>query len=251
MEELKQFAFTLWILLAFTSHLYCQNFTKIILTDENGFSEGGNWIDYDNDNDLDLFIPNNPRSPALNFLYRNNGDGTFLKINDGIVVTDIVMTESGTWGDYDNDGDIDLFVADGGFDLPRFNSLYRNEGGGVFEEITTEPISNELGYSTSSSWGDYDNDGFLDLYCANFTDPGNTQLAARQFLYHNNGDGTFSKISSVPVVTTRIASFGMSWGDYDNDNDIDLFVCDFWGDNVLYRNDGNGIFVRMLSLIHI
>ena len=245
MNRLKLFVLVGWILLAFFSSLHSQSFTKIILAGENGFSEGGNWIDYDNDDDLDLFIPNNPRSPALNFLYRNNGDGTFLKINSGIVVTDPVMTESGTWGDYDNDGDIDLFVADGGFDLPRFNSLYRNEGGGEFTEITTGPIPTELGYSTSSSWGDYDNNGYLDLYCANFTDQNNTQVAALQFLYHNNGDGTFSKITSGSVVSTRIASFGMSWGDYDNDNDIDLFVCNFRGNNFLFRNETNGIFTRM------
>jgi len=101
-------------LLIFTltlSPVWAQNFTQIVLPGDNGWTEGGNWIDYDDDGDLDLFLPNNRRSPNLNFLYRNDGNDVFAKVDTGIIVTDIVMSESGTWGDYDND--VDLFVCNG------------------------------------------------------------------------------------------------------------------------------------------
>jgi len=82
--------------LCYSTAAHAQNFTRIILADDNGWTEGGNWIDYDTDGDLDLFLPNNRRSPNLNFLYRNDGNDTFTKIDTGIIVTDAVMTESGT-----------------------------------------------------------------------------------------------------------------------------------------------------------
>jgi hypothetical protein len=222
-----------------------QVFSRLTLSDDNGWTEGGNWIDYDSDGDLDLFLPNNRRSPNSNFLYRNDGGDVFTKVDTGIIATDVVMTESGTWGDYDNDGDLDLFVADGGFDRARFNSLYRNEGGGHFIEITTTPLSSELSFSTSSGWADYDNDGDLDLYCANLQLASNpSQSTSPDFLYQNNGDGTFSKITSGVITTTLTRSFGIGWSDYDNDNDVDLFVCNGSG-NILYRNSGGGNFTRM------
>jgi len=229
------------------SPVWAQNFTQIVLPGDNGWTEGGNWIDYDDDGDLDLFLPNNRRSPNFNFLYRNDGNDVFAKVDTGIIVTDIVMSESGTWGDYDNDGDLDLFVADGGFDLPRFNSLYRNEGGGYFVEITSTPLSSESSFSTSSGWADYDNDGDLDLYCANLQLASNpSQQTSPDFLYQNNGDGTFTKRTTGVIATTLTRSFGISWSDYDNDNDVDLFVCNGSG-NILYRNDGDGILTRMTA----
>lgn len=233
------------LLILFSSAVsYSQSFTKIVLSDDNGWTEGGNWIDYDQDGDLDLFLPNNPRSPNNNFLYRNDGGDTFTKVDTGVIATDVVMSESGTWGDYDNDGDPDLFVADGGFDQPRFNSLYRNDGGGFFTEITSTPLSSELSFSTSSGWADYDNDGNLDLYCANLFPANNPSApSGLDFLYRSDGEGSFSKIETGVVATTLTRSFGISWADYDNDNDVDLFVCN--SPNILYRNDGDGVFTRM------
>ncbi len=224
-----------------------QSFTKIVLTDDTGWSEGGNWIDYDGDGDLDLFIPNNRRSPNRNFLYENNGDGTFTKVETGVLVTDIVMSESGTWGDYDNDGDIDLFVADGGFDQPRFNSLYRNNADGSFTEVTNTIVAQELSFSTSSSWADIDNDGDLDLFAATLSPANNANINGVDFLYENNGDGTFSKITTGPLVTTPTRSFGVAWADYDLDGDVDLFVANSSCSNLLSRNEGGGSFTRMTA----
>ena len=241
------FKLSLLIITLTLSSVWAQNFTRIVLTDDNGWTEGGNWIDYDDDGDLDLFLPNNRRSANLNFLYRNDGNDVFTKVDTGVIATDIVMSESGTWGDYDNDGDLDLFVADGGFDQPRFNSLYRNEGGGYFVEITSTPLSSELSFSTSSAWADYDNDGDLDLYCANLQLASNpNQQTSPDFLYQNNGDGTFIKITTGIIATTLTRSFGISWSDYDNDNDVDLFVCN-GSANILYRNDGDGALTRMTA----
>ena len=243
---LRTLLFTLTTLLAFPLAIG-QSFTAIELTDDRLWSEGGNWIDYDDDGDLDLFIPNNPRAPTVNSMYENNGDGTFTKQVFGILVTDGVMSESGTWGDYDNDGDIDLFVGDGGFDLPRLNSLYRNEGNGNFNEVTAFAMPSEASYSTSTSWVDYDNDGFLDLYCANLTPPNNPNLPGTDFLYHNDGDGTFTKVVTGTLVNTAARCFGISWSDYDNDGDMDLFVCFNGGNNFLQRNNGGGNFTTMSS----
>lgn len=239
---------SLTFFLVFLGHLLpAQTFTQITLNDDNLWSEGGNWIDYDDDGDLDLFIPNNPRSPTVNSMYENNGDGTFTKQVFGILVTDGVMSESGTWGDYDNDGDLDLFVGDGGFDLPRMNSLYRNEGNGNFNEVTAFAMPSEPSYSTSTSWADYDNDGFLDLYCANLTPANNTSVPGKDLIYHNDGDGTFTKVTTGALANTAARCFGVAWSDYDNDGDVDLFVCHNSGSNFLQRNNGNGSFTTTFA----
>ena len=223
---------------------YAQSFTGIVLSDDNEWSEGGNWIDYDQDGDLDLFIPNNRRAPNRNSLYANNGDGSFTRVQAGVLVEDVVMSESGTWGDYDNDGFLDLFVADGGFDLPRFNSLYRNDGDATFVEVGDSMVSQELSFSTSSAWADYDNDGDLDLFAATLSPADDASSAGLDFLYRNNGDGTFGKVTDQPPATTPTRSFGVSWADYDLDGDVDLFVANGAGPNILYRNEGGGTFVR-------
>ncbi len=219
-----------------------QSFTRILLKGDNGWSEGGSWVDYDNDGDLDIFIPNNRRSPNTNFLYNNN-NGEFTKVTEGIIISDVVMSESGTWGDYDNDGDLDLFTGDGGFDRARNNNLYQNNGDGSFTKISDGAIVSEASFSTSSGWADYDNDGDLDLFCANVNGFG----SALDFLFRNDGEGVFTKITSGPLVTTATATLGMSWADYDNDNDLDIFVGNINGVHNLYNNEGNGNFTKMRS----
>jgi hypothetical protein len=116
------------------------------------------WGDYDGDGNLDLFVAN--ASGLNNFLYHNNGDGTFTKITSGSVVNDGGNSTGCAWGDYDNDGHLDLFVAN------AFESsfLYHNNGNG--------PFQNHFGQHRHRHWcvlrclGDYDNDGYLDLYVA-------------------------------------------------------------------------------------
>jgi hypothetical protein len=207
-----------------------------------GFSEAGSWADYDLDGDLDLFVANSG-GDLKNFLYRNDG-GSFTRIDTGIVVTEAVASRHGAWGDYDNDGDPDLFVANEG---ATFNSLYENLGGGTFQKITTGPVVTTVADSWSGSWGDYDNDGDLDL----FVGTNGNQL---NLLYRNNGDGTFSAAPNGPVTLTFSWSIGSSWVDYDNDGDLDLFVADGWGVtsaskqvNLLFDNDGAGNFTAAIG----
>lgn len=218
------------------------SFTRVkdgaIATDNFG-SISASWGDYDNDGDLDLFVAN---VAANNLLYQNNGNGTFTKITSGPIVTDrVVDSVVGLWGDYDNDGDLDLYVVNGWFALYE-NFLYRNDGKGNFTKITAGRIVTDVEGSTGGSWGDYDNDGFLDLYiCNSVNDAANS-------LYHNNGNGTFTKITAGDLITDLGHSSGSSWIDYDNDGDLDLFVVNvFSALNKLYRNNGDGTFTKMTS----
>lgn len=263
-------------------------FTRITegrIVNDGGFSSGPCWGDYDNDGFLDLFVAN--QRNQHNFLYHNNGDGTFTKISSGDIVTDYGNSYTGAWGDYNNDGYLDLFVAnagqncflyknnqDGSFsrikniavvqDVGRFwnaswgdynndgyidlfiadssargNYLYQNNGDGTFSKITEGPINSDRGYSMSGSWGDMDNDGDLDLFVAN---AGTSLEGQNDFLYNNNGDGTFTKIEDSPIVKGGGYSHGGVWGDFDKDGDLDLFI-GIWGlCDKLYVNKGAGVF---------
>lgn len=119
------------------------------------------------------------------------------------------------------------------------NRLYRNKGDGTFEKITAGVIVADRKGSTGCAWGDSDNDGFLDLFVVNgFAGPEDN------LLYHNNGDGTFSKTTTGSPVNDGGNSFGVGWGDYDNDGFLDLFAANGARgpaqSNSLYRNNGNG-----------
>ncbi|MFB0515579.1 MAG: LamG-like jellyroll fold domain-containing protein, partial [Candidatus Neomarinimicrobiota bacterium] len=110
--------------------------------------------------------------------------------------------------------------------------LYVNNGDGTFTKVTTGPPVSDGGYSRGASWGDYDNDGDLDLFVTN--------SGKNNFLYANNGDGTFAKVTSGPPVSDGGLSYGAAWGDYDNDGDLDLFVANSEGENnFLYANNGS------------
>jgi hypothetical protein len=191
-----------------------------------GTSIGAAWQDYDNDGWPDLFVANNG---GKNFLYHNLGDGTFERVLSGRVATDTQASIVPDWGDYDNDGWPDLAVGSFGRNL-----LYRNLGNGVFEKQTNGPVATDSLNSEIVHWVDYDNDGFLDLFSANAANQNNT-------LYHNNGDGTFAKITTGSVVNDGGNSAGGAWGDYDNDGFLDLFVANWQGSrpNFFYRNAGN------------
>ncbi|MEO8426497.1 MAG: VCBS repeat-containing protein, partial [Verrucomicrobiota bacterium] len=160
---------------------------------------------------------------------------TFIKLTSGNVVTDAGNSHGMAWGDYDGDGNLDLFVANAG---GLNNFLYHNNGDGTFTTITTGSIVNDGGNSTACAWGDYDNDGHLDLFVANAFES--------NFLYHNNGDGTFTKITSGNIVTDIGASYGCAWGDYDKDGYLDLYVASSGG-TFLYHNNGDGTFSKITT----
>jgi enediyne biosynthesis protein E4 len=209
------------------------------------------WVDYDNDGLLDIFVASfNGGNPSHSYLYRNQGNGTFARVTTNSIASDFAFTWGGAWGDYDNDGHVDLFVCGGtgSLNLVSTNRMYHNNGDGTFTKITTGSIVTDLGNSVSCAWGDYDNDGFLDLFVVNNADHKN-------FLYHNNGDGTFTRVTN-SIVATDLGynSLGCAWGDYDNDGWLDLYVGNE-GDpgliptvvNFLYHNNGDGTFSKVTT----
>jgi hypothetical protein len=205
------------------------------IVNDGGSSIPGVWEDYNNDGFLDLFVGN--ESGVNNFLYRGQGDGRFVKITSGSIVNDGGNSVGCAWGDYDNDGFPDLFVSNGGTQSPERNFLYHNQGNGTFGKVTSGGIVNDIGNSVGCAWGDYDNDGLLDLFVCR-------QLGQNNVLYHNNGDGTFTRVTEGSLVNDGGNSVGCAWGDYDNDGFLDLFVANGAFGNVsqnnfLYRNNGN------------
>lgn len=223
-------------LFTMTQLIFAQQFIKITsgdIVNDKGDSRSVNWIDYDNDSDLDLFVSNGPASGENNFFYENNGDGTFRKLTSLAVTQDLAPSDGSSWGDYDNDGDADLFVANW-YNIN--NLLYQNNGDKTFTAVNNT-ISTSRGYSETGSWGDYDNDGYLDLYVCN------SEGTKKNFLYHNNGDGSFTKITTGTPVSDANYSRNADWVDYDNDGYIDLFVTNENGQNEnMYHNNGDGTF---------
>jgi hypothetical protein len=189
-------------------------FTKINgtpLTEGTHRSVGPVWCDYDNDGYQDLFVPNSDNQN--NSLYHNNGDGTFENVTTGPVVNDGGQSVGACWGDYDRDGDMDLFVANAS---NQNNFFYTNNGDGTFTKITNSIIVQEGGHSHGCSWIDIDNDADLDLYVSN--DQG------YKFLYINDGTGQFFRKLNEPIVDQFGNAFGQSWSDIDHDGDLDLYV---------------------------
>ena len=225
------------------NYLYHNNgdgtFTKVtsgdIVTDE-ASSLAAAWADYDNDGYIDLFVANNVGSK--NFLYHNNGDGTFTKITNSPVVNNGIYCHSASWADYDNDGYVDLFVAE--YFPTKYNHLYHNNGDGTFTAVEGNPVVTDAGHSIGAAWGDYNNDGLIDLFVPN-TD------GDRNYLYKNIGNGQFVKVDE-DVLSTPSKSVGCSWGDYNNDGYLDMFIANAGDqDNFLYRNNGDGTFTAVTT----
>lgn len=202
------------------------------------------WIDYDNDGSIDLFIPAagtrfGPGTGVTNLLFRNNGNGTFSRVSDNLLATQTTSSSCPAFGDFDNDGDMDLFLTEWGSD----NWLFKNNGGGSFTKITGTEINANRLVSTTASWGDYDNDGFLDLFVGN----GSTDVLPRyhNYLFHNNGNGSFTKITTGVVATDTSNCWGSAWADVNNDGYLDLFAAGQSQTGPLfYINNGDGTFTR-------
>ena len=203
--------------------------------------------DYDSDGDSDLFVANDE---TPNVLFQNQGDGTFqdIALIAGVAYNGDGDVEAGMgadFGDYDQDGDPDLYVT---HFFTETNTLYRNEGGVRFSDVTTTaglaaPTVELLGWGTR--FFDYDNDGRLDLFVANGhvypqVDQAETGTTYRQLnqLFRNEGGGRFAPVSAGPGLAQAKVSRGTSFGDYDDDGDIDLFVVELNDAPTLLRNDG-------------
>ncbi len=150
------------------------------------------WGDYDNDGYLDLFISRGlDEGPLKQTLYRNNGDGTFTDVTDQSGLGIVANNRAAAWGDYDNDGYLDLYIVNSGSDPGGKgpNYLFRNNGDGTFTDVAASAgVANVVvNRGRGCAWGDYDNDGFLDLFVTN--GESNTDFEeGPQVLYHNNGN---------------------------------------------------------------
>ena len=224
-------------------------------------------VDYDNDGRVDLFAT----GYQGNVLYRGVGPCKFQDVTEKARVQGGGFSTGAAWADYDRDGDIDLFVARYVLidlnNLPEFGSspscsyrgirvqcgprglpgetdlFYRNNGNGTFEEVARKAgVSDEKkAYGMGAIWGDYDNDGWLDLFVANDATP--------NYLYRNNKNGTFTEVGVEQGVSygetgAEQGSMGVTWGDFDLDGKLDLFISNFETEpNALYKNLGEKGFI--------
>jgi hypothetical protein len=170
--------------------------------------------DYNNDGWLDIFIPRGawvcPQRPSL---LRNNRDGTFTDVTREAGLLVAVDSQVAAWADFDNDGFLDLFL--GGETVP--SRLFRNKGDGTFEDVTDRAGVGNAGFMCKgATWGDYDGDGYPDLYLANINGPPR--------LFHNNRDGTFTDVARDLGITQPVEGFSCWFWDYDNDGWLDIFA---------------------------
>ncbi|MYB94289.1 CRTAC1 family protein [Candidatus Poribacteria bacterium] len=228
---------------------------------------GGGFFDYDGDGDLDIYLVNGaPQTDNVqdktphNALYRNNGDATFTDVTKVAGVGSTAYGTGATVGDYDNDGDLDLYVTNFGTD-----QLYQNNGNGTFTDVTTHAKVGNPNWGTSCAFADVDNDGHLDLYIANYAEytpekdirceergvhvycGPHAYPAVHDTFYKNNGDGTFTEASTLyrPADLIPQHGLGVTFGDYDADGNIDLYVANDQDPNFLFQNSGTGNFLEV------
>jgi hypothetical protein len=196
-------------------------------------------------------------------LYHNQGDGTFVDVT---TAAGLIRKSNGkglAWGDYNNDGLLDLYVARGAIG-PRdlSNTLYRNNGDGTLTDVSVAAGVAATTDTWSAGWGDYDNDGYLDLFVTS-AKPWVNGAGNTNFLYHNNGDGTFADVAAAEGVQLEDNSSlhkGAAWADYNNDGFLDLILKDGVGGEKdtgaganglhrLFRNNGNGNYFLKVKLM--
>ena len=221
------------------------------------------FLDYDNDGWMDLYLVNSgpcdffqPAKPLRNALYKNNRDGTFTDVTERAGVAGGTFGMGVAVGDFDNDGWPDLFVTSYGKCI-----LYRNNHDGTFTDVTKKAGLETPGFTTSAVWFDYDNDGKLDLFVCSFVSYGpgehlscgDNKLGKHyyciprffkptaSFLYHNNGDGTFTPTREGTDIARSLGKgLGVVATDINNDGLMDLFVANDTVQNFLYVNRGAG-----------
>ena len=223
-------------------------------------------FDYNGDGRADIFFTNGARTPSLeksgpefsNRLFRNDGGMRFTDVTDAAGVRGAGYAMGAAAADYDNDGDVDLFVAG-----VRQNQLLRNRGDGRFEDVTAHAAIASGEWAVAGGWLDYDNDGRLDLFVVNYLQwspetnrsCGDDERGIRIYchprvfqglpnrLYRNRGDGTFEDVSARAGILEHVGK-GMSvaFADYDHDGRLDVFVTNDTVPNFLFHNKGDGRF---------
>jgi hypothetical protein len=211
--------------------------------------------DYNNDGFMDIYFvsfgPNNPNMRgSANALFKNNGDGTFTDVAkeagvEGLIDTTVIpqnrMIENygASWGDFDNDGDVDLFLTNKGVD-----QLYENMGDGTFTNIShSAGVDKIIRDSASSVWFDYDNDGDLDLYVCGYGEYG-LVVSSDNIMYRNNGDATFTDVTAESGLREPGYTFVTMVFDANGDRWPDLYCNNDFGNNYFYVNNGDGTFTE-------
>ncbi|MEM6684562.1 MAG: FG-GAP-like repeat-containing protein [Bacteroidota bacterium] len=205
-----------------------------------GHSKQVLWVDYDNDGDNDLFVA---RLDAGNKLYNNDGNFNFTDVSTTAgIPSGILFTYGASFGDYDNDGDLDLFLCnkDDARIIP--NQLYKNNGDGTFSDVSVAAGISSVGHlSFCSSFFDYDNDGFLDIYISN------DRFLNTNILYKNNGDGTFTDVSAASGAGVAANAMSTTIDDYNYDGFLDIYVTNTPEGNHLLKNNGDGTFTDVAT----
>lgn len=234
-----------------------------------GSGAGACVFDYNNDGWLDIYFLNGAWTPGVsdnrgrhlrgklrNALYRNNGDGTFTDVTEEAGVGDLSFSFGASAADFDNDGDLDLYVLNYG---P--NVLYRNNGDGTFTDISRESGLDDPRWSLSAPWFDYNGDGYLDVYVCNYLEydlgafsayyradnfPGPLSYKGQpDFLYRNNGDGTFTDVTrETGLFNPEGRGMSATVVDLDNDGLLDIFVTNDAMANDYFRNQADGTFLN-------
>ena len=249
--------FAIWGIVSvfFISHLAAQTFSEpsgnaginfihdgTTASDLMSIGTGVAWLDYDNDGDQDIYLT---MRYAANKLFENDGSGNFTEVSNAMGAADAGQDGSGVAvADFNNDGWVDMYLANGDEDR-----LFLNVNGTSFEDWTSyagfDMTDDSRG--TSASWGDYNNDGYVDLYVTNHNwVQGAANASTNDKLYYNNGDTTFTDVSALlPASDILGKGFIGGWTDYDRDGDLDIFLVNdcLWPDFIptqLFRNDGAG-----------
>lgn len=194
--------------------------------------------DYDNDGYLDVILSGNYGNTSTTKIYRNNGDMTFTELQSANIVD--VFSGQVSWGDYDNDGDLDILITGRSLSESYVAKIYTNNGDGTFSELTGLPFPKE-GWS-SSAWGDYNNDGYLDVLMTGYS-PG---IGRNTRLFTNNGDGSFTQSTNE---FTGISEGSIAFGDYNNDGKLDILYAGSIGSappiSRVYTNNDNNEFTEL------
>lgn len=206
---------------------------------EMGLSGGSILEDFDGDGDLDAMASSWGLNDQLRY-YRNDGSGTFTDRTVEAGLEGLVGGLNLVHGDYNNDGAADVLVLRGawhGEAGTHPNSLLRNNGDGTFSDVTEEAGLMSFHPTQTAAWGDYNNDGHLDLFIGNETTAESPHPCE---LYRNNGDGTFTNVAERVGLDVRGFVKGTTWGDINNDGRLDLYLSRLGEPNLLFRNDGAG-----------